>query len=369
LVISPFGPLNLFRVSGFGFRISPPWIACLLTSALATLLNPYGPDVYRYAGQLSALGVARGIEEWLPPSPVSLVGVTFVLSVAAAAALVWRARRSVTLRDVCLLAVFAVPACFSVRMTVWWFLAAAPVAARLVVLGAATDRCVKKPRRWSFPLSPVRWGEGRGEGLCSGRRQKPLTLALSPGYRGEGTRARFLYPSVSKRDDAASVAEPDRASLPSWRAALALVAILSVCVLTLPWLGTVSPLYRGPRSSHRTEDDLQAFVPALTQSSRDARVFSRMEWSNYLAWATAGRAKVFVEGHVELYPESVWSDFTTVNDARPGWPGVLDRHGVTHLVLDPTYHARLLSELRKTNDWRLRATSGGAILFERSPGK
>jgi len=282
-------------------RTSPlPWVACLLASALATLLNPYGPDVYRYAGQLSALGVARGIEEWLPPSPVSLVGATFVLSVAAVAALAWRARQRITLRDVCLLVVFAVPACFSVRMTVWWFLAAAPVAARLVVAGTEAPA-------------------------------------------------------------------PDRNCLPSWRAAVALAAILAVCVLSLPWLEAVSPLARLAPRARRPEADLAALLPALTQSSRDPRVFSRMEWSNYLAWATGGRAKVFVEGHVELYGDAVWSDFTAVNDARPGWRQVLDRYGVNCLVLDPTYHARLLSELRKTNEWRQRAASGRAVLFERTP--
>jgi hypothetical protein len=159
----------------------------------------------------------------------------------------------------------------------------------------------------------------------------------------------------------------DRNSLPSWRAAGALTAILTVCVLSLPWLEAVSPLCRVAPRARRPEADLAALVPALTQSSADVRVFSRMEWSNYLAWATAGQAKVFVEGHVELYGDAVWSDFTTVNDARPGWRAVLDRYGVNRLVLDPTYHARLLSELRRTDEWRLRVESGGAMLFDRPP--
>jgi hypothetical protein len=331
LVISPLGPLDLFRVSDFGFRISPAWIACLVTSALATFLNPYGPDVYRYAGRLSALGVARGIEEWLPPSPATLVGGAFFLSLVAVAALGWRARQHLAPRDLCLLAVFAVPASFSVRMTVWWFLAAAPVAARLLRVGARAPRL-------AAPLAG-RFSSDEGERPASG---------------------------AAKRLVGGASSESSSASLPSWRAAGALVAIVSVCVASLPWLEAVSPLSRLAPRPRRTEADLAALVPALTQSSPAPRVFSRMEWSNYLAWATHGRAKVFVEGHVELYPDPVWSDFTTVNDARPGWRQVLDDYHVTHLVLDPTYHARLLSDLRRTHEWELRAVSGGALLFERS---
>jgi len=43
----------------------------------------------------------------------------------------------------------------------------------------------------SFPLSPVLRGEGRGEGL-NRYRLGPLTLTLSPEYRGEGT---YLFES------------------------------------------------------------------------------------------------------------------------------------------------------------------------------
>jgi len=90
-----------------------------------------------------------------------------------------------------------------------------------------------------------------------------------------------------------------------------------------------------------------------------------MEWSNFLAWQSQGRAKVFVEGHVELYPPDVWDRFTTVNDARPGWREVLVGYGVRFLVLDQTYHAALLSEVRRTGGWSELARRGDAVLFAR----
>jgi hypothetical protein len=77
---------------------------------------------------------------------------------------------------------------------------------------------------------------------------------------------------------------------------------------------------------------------------------------------------VFVEGHVELYPDQTWAEYLTVNDARPGWQRVLDRHGVRFLVLDPTYHSALLSEVRRSGEWSSRPAAGNVLLFERSDG-
>ena len=292
-----------------------PWLACPVAGLLATLLNPYGPSVYRYAGDLSAIGVARGIEEWLPPSAASLVGASFFASVAAVAALLVVARRRVILQDLITLGCFAAPAFVSVRMTVWWFLAAAPVVARLA--GAPAD----------------------DSGDASG---------------------------------AAPTAAPPRAA---WAASVTLAGIAAVCVASLPWFERHSPLFGVLRPAHRTESDLRAVAGALAESAPAPgapspsaprrRVFATMEWSNYLAWQTDGGVKVFAEGHVELYPPRTWAEYVTVNDARPGWDQVLDRYGVRYLVLDRAYHAALQAEVRRSSDWSEKARSGDAVLFER----
>jgi hypothetical protein len=273
------------------------YAACSFAAILATLINPYGYDVYRYAGNLSALGVARGIEEWLPPSPNSLVGCAFFASVVVVAGLAASSWRRLTLRDVCILGCFLLPACFSVRMTVWWFLAAAPISARL-----AAERL----------------------GATALQRPRPSPLAAG-----------------------------------------VLATVLALCALSVPWLEEVSPLLV-TRSAHRTESDLRAVADALPVAApAPARVFTRMEWANYLAWRLEGRAPVFVEGHVELYPAETWDQFVTVNDGLPGWEAVLDQHSVRFLLLDQTYHGPLLSDVRRSEQWAERARAGAAVLFER----
>jgi hypothetical protein len=282
-------------------RATWSYAACALAAILATLINPYGYNVYRYAGNLSALGVARGIEEWLPPALNSLVGCAFVMSVVIVATLAMTSWRRLTLREVCILGCFVAPACVSVRMTVWWFLAASPIAARL-------------------------------------------------------TAERFGV-TVSERPQ------------PSPLAAGVLATVLTFCTLSVPWLEEVSPLLVA-RSPHRTETDLRAIADALPVSAPvPARVFTRMEWANYLAWRLDGRAPVFVEGHVELYPADIWDQFVTVNGALPGWEAVLDQHSVRFLLLDQTYHGPLLSDVRRSEQWAERARAGAAVLFERRGGR
>jgi hypothetical protein len=68
---------------------------------------------------------------------------------------------------------------------------------------------------------------------------------------------------------------------------------------------------------------------------------------------------------VELYPSEVWDQYVTVNDARLGWREVLDRYGVRFLLLDQTYQAALLSEVRRSDEWVPRSSSGPAVLLER----
>lgn len=282
-----------------------PLTLCLFASALATLANPYGWRVYEYAGRLSALGVARGIEEWLPPRPPSVIGTAWVLSLLSVAALVVATPRRLRPREAVLLACFALPAAMSVRMTVWWFLAASPVAARLV--GAWVRRYDRN----------------------AGNRQAA-------------------------------------AATPTWRAAAMSFALVAACVASLPWLERWSPLARLARRGGRVESDLAFVSNALSHRAASAdRLFTRMEWANYFTWSLDGRLPVMVEGHVELYPPDTWEQYVTVSDGRREWENVLDAHGVTMLVLDQTEQVSLLSGVHQSGRWRESGRYGRAIVFER----
>jgi hypothetical protein len=278
-------------------------LACLAVSAVSTLANPYGWNVYRYAGNLSSVGVARGIEEWLPPSLTSLNGCALAASIVLAIVLIAASRRRLVAKDVCLLACFAVPACLSTRMTVWWFLASAPVLARL-----------------SAAWTPLR--------------------SAGPA--------------------------PDRASP---FAAAALATITFAALLSLPWLEHYHPAMGALRPARRTETDLQAIADQLPRGGGSrSRVFTRLEWANYLTWSASDRAAVFAEGRIELYPDDTWRQYLAVSEGGLEWERVVDGYDVDYLLLDEAYHRPLIDRVEHSAQWSRQSRAGSAVLFARRRG-
>ena len=78
-----------------------------------------------------------------------------------------------------------------------------------------------------------------------------------------------------------------------------------------------------------------------------------------------GRSSVFVEGHIELYPDDTWRRYLTVTEGRPGWDRVLDRNGVDYLILDESYHAALIERVDQSHDWSRQMRAGSAVPFAR----
>jgi hypothetical protein len=109
-----------------------PYLQALVLGAAATLLNPYGWRIYQYVGVVASRASGRHVEEWLPPSLASWVGLAFAASVVGLVVLYRLARRWPTAREFCLLLCFLPLACRSVRMLAWWWLIAAPILATLL---------------------------------------------------------------------------------------------------------------------------------------------------------------------------------------------------------------------------------------------
>jgi hypothetical protein len=230
-------------------------------------------------------------------------GCALAASIALAIALVVPSRRGLVAKDVCLLACFAVPACLSTRMTVWWFLASAPVLARLAAA------CI--PRRSA----------------------EPLPNGATP------------------------------------FAAAALATIVVAALLSVPWLERYHPAMGALRPARRTEADLQALADQLLHGgATPSRVFTRLEWANFLTWSAPARASVFAEGRIELYPDDTWRQYLAVSAGGPGWERVLDRYGVDYLLLDDAYHRPLIDRVEQSPRWSRQSRAGSAILFARRAG-
>jgi hypothetical protein len=100
-------------------------------TALATVLNPFGIDAWRYAYELSTNPIIReSVTEWEPVTISDAVGIFMVGSALAIAA--WLARRGEPTRwtDLLTLGVFLVLALAAQRAIVWWAMVAPVVLAR-----------------------------------------------------------------------------------------------------------------------------------------------------------------------------------------------------------------------------------------------
>lgn len=108
------------------------WLLACLAAAAATLVNPYGFEIYEYARQTSGIAARREIDEWLPPSWDQPVGVAFFISLPVVLGLLtwsWKSGRRPSWREIILLVLFGSLSARSIRMVVWWLIVAAPMIA------------------------------------------------------------------------------------------------------------------------------------------------------------------------------------------------------------------------------------------------
>jgi hypothetical protein len=106
---------------------------CMVACFLATFVNPYGWNVYRYVGVTSSVANARRIDEWLPPGLLLFVGKIWVISVLMVVLLFALPGRRPKVSEVSLVLCFLPFSCGSIRMAAWWLLIIAPISAGLLM--------------------------------------------------------------------------------------------------------------------------------------------------------------------------------------------------------------------------------------------
>jgi hypothetical protein len=232
----------------------------------------------------------------------TLVGRALVASIVALIGLLAITRRRPKPRDVIVALCFLPLACASVRMIPWWLLTIAPVLAH--ALANALPR-----------------------------------------------RARLAE-------------EPPPA--PTRRASVSFAVLCLFAAFCLPLFERFNPILGHARPATRTEYDVQCVLDNLDKTDRPARVFTRLEWGEYLDWAGRDRCRSFIDGRIEIYPDDVWSQYHAVTFADRQWKSIIDAHDVEYLILDRKFHRALLKQVDSTGEWRVLAQSGPAVLYGRA---
>lgn len=295
--------------------------AMVAATMIALLLNPRGLGLLDYLLTVQRnSAVQTWVLEWFAPSFRNPEDVPFFVALLACVAIFALCPDSLDLTDTVLFVVFSILALQALRNSVWFGIVAGPIAARQVAATVKTWRTLP-------PEASVRAARNTTSG------------SVTSSARGAPARVLASYLCV------------------------ALLAALST--FTLPWVKPHLSLpdpWRGLVDGN-TPAAAVSFVAGLFP---EQRFFHPDTYGTYMIWASAARPPVFVDGRVELYPDSVWQDYLAISLAED-WEARLAKYGIRHVLLAKRtykgFQQALLVAIRRSPDWAPIYEDENAIVY------
>jgi hypothetical protein len=257
----------------------------LVATLVATLLNPFGLDVWIYAIGISTSGlITSRVTEWQPTTVRTPEGALFFGSAGLVAiAFVVAARRGRATRPTTLLWLvpFLAIGAYAVRGLAWW-----PFVAAVVVAGlAAASRKVS-----STPAAPAR------DGTPAMRRMNIVLVAV--------------------------LVLAGSAALPLWR--------------------PIDPGLQAPAGVVGTAPP--GITAALRTVARPTdRILNPQPWGSWFEFALPD-TPVAIDSRIELFPPDVWNTIDQIETGGAGWQAALEGWGVSLVVAGPA-QADLIARL------------------------
>jgi hypothetical protein len=260
-------------------------------SALATLVNPFAIDAWRYIERLARNPeITAQVSEWQPPSPLDPAGAIFYVSlIAAVATLVFRLRSdrgrpsAQFLAPILAIAVFGALGIVTGRGLAWWALVA-PVA----------------------------------------------IVALQPGLRLADLRATGLPALRARTAREASMSEARRSPVN----ALMVVVLAIAAVVLLPAWRPLGPAGVPAGTLSNAPQAIAAKLDFLVDAGLPdgARIWAPQIWTSYFEFAVPG-ASYAVDSRIELFPAQVWADAHDLAAGKDGAWSILVRYDADAIVI------------------------------------
>jgi len=138
-------------------------------------------------------------------------------------------------------------------------------------------------------------------------------------------------------------------------------ALVIVGVVLLPIWRPTDPGLGAPQGV--LTDAPSGITAALRVTARPGdRLFNPQPWGSWLEFALP-ELPVAIDSRIELFPVATWSDFETVASGRDGWQSIVERWGVT-LMLVPKGDA--LADELKTEGWQRIYDGADGLLYART---
>lgn len=287
------------------------WLMLFQLSALATLINPYGLDLWLYTMGFASEHNLQNIVEWQPLLFKEVGGREYAVSIVVLLVTLRWSRQRMTATSVVLLAVFGVAPLFGIRMLGWY----APVLAVVIL------------PHWEYLLNQVRPDFGK-----------------------------------SKLDPNA----PAPAGVNAWKYTLFSGLFIWIAFAMSPFSHPVTGTkLRAAEKLYEGDSTPLALTAWLKENPTTGQVFHPQEWGDWLIREVPGDFQPFVTSNIHAIPTSVWSDYLKIYHHQTGWVRALDRYNVTTLIFDKKLQPAWKSILRGDEEWALRYEDDQALVYVR----
>lgn len=168
------------------------------------------------------------------------------------------------------------------------------------------------------------------------------------------------------------------ARLPSRRAAVAPERAVPASLLAMPVLMVALCLPWGREGARWLPEERRplergaalAAVDWLAAARASGNVWAPFDWAGYVEWKLFGRARLFADGRVALFPDPVWRDYERIEAGEADSPAILEEAGVGWVVVDRSRSPRLEQLLVASGDWKVSYQDPrAAVLARRSGGQ
>jgi hypothetical protein len=294
-----------------GDRLTRRWLYLSELGFAATLINPYGIDLW-----LRTFWFSPSAEDFgLPLVFLGAGGREFALSWVLLLVVLRHSRQRMPAAHVLLLGFFALATVFRTEMIVWYAL----------VFGAV--------------LVP---------------HLAELAARLSPA----------LAQQSPEHQDAI-----DQGELPpgrSWRYSLICVALIWIAFALSPISAVILP--RDPRPPEQLfgKTTPLALTAYLRDNPPSGQVYHPYEWGDWLAWDGPEGLLPFVTGNVGAVPSQIWRDYRLVAQVRSGWQRVFTRYRIQTVILDKQQQTIPIQNMRREDGWRVAYEDRQAIVFAKT---
>ena len=298
----------------FADRAFRSWLVLAEVATAATLINPYGVDLWIEVARFGFNPVLRDVSEWMPMVMLGIAGREFVAGCIVLVFALRLSRRPMPARETFMLLVFGLLAMMQVRMVGWF----APV----------------------------------------------LSFVLVPHLAN--IFARWMPAEV---DEAALAATLPADELPPGRSFRYTLICATVAWVMFAFTGIGGWVLGSParKEANVLGDTPLAMTKALRESPPVGQVYNPQWWGDWLAYSGPADLKLFMTTNMHLIPRQVWNDYRRITAGESGFDAALDRYRINTLIVDKQAQPVLAGAAIRLSGWGIRYEDEQSLVMSRLP--